>query len=53
MIVVAHQLSTIQHVNVIFIMKNDKITEIDTHEELQRLKNRYYTMCLAQSLNQA
>ncbi len=52
-IVVAHRLSTIRHANVIFVMKNDKIAEIDTHEELQRRKGRYYAMCLAQSLNQA
>jgi len=52
-IVVTHRLSTIRHANVIFVMKNDKIAEIGTHEKLQRLKGRYHAMCLTQSLNQA
>ncbi|KAL9125363.1 MAG: hypothetical protein Q9217_005420 [Psora testacea] len=52
-IAVAHRLSTIRHANVIFVMEDGKIAEIGTHEELQRLKGRYYAMCLAQSLDQA
>ena len=52
-IAVAHRLSTIRHANVIFVIEDGKIAEIGTHEELQRLKGRYYAMCLAQSLDQA
>lgn len=52
-IAVAHRLSTIRHADVIFVMEDGKIAEIGTHEELQRLKGRYYAMCLAQSLDQA
>ena len=52
-IAVAHRLSTIRHANVIFVMEDGRIAEIGTHEELQRLKGRYYAMCLAQSLDQA
>ncbi|KAK3617121.1 hypothetical protein LTR56_025497 [Elasticomyces elasticus] len=50
---VAHRLSTIRHADVIFVMEDGRIAEIGTHEELQRLKGRYYAMCLAQSLDQA
>ncbi|KAM0795498.1 putative ABC transporter [Usnea florida] len=52
-VAVAHRLSTIRHADVIFVMEDGKIAEIGTHEELQRLKRRYYAMCLAQSLDQA
>lgn len=52
-IAVAHRLSTIRHANVIFVMEDGRIAEIGTHQELQRLKGRYYAMCLAQSLDQA
>ena len=52
-IAVAHRLSTIRHAHVIFVMEDGKIAEIGTHEELQRLKGRYFAMCLAQSLDQA
>lgn len=52
-IAVAHRLSTIRHADVIFVFANGKIAEMGTHAELQRLKGRYYEMCLAQSLDQA
>ncbi|KAK4988078.1 hypothetical protein LTR50_004194 [Elasticomyces elasticus] len=51
-IAVAHRLSTVRHADVIFVIEDGKIAEIGTHEELQRLKGRYYAMCLAQSLDQ-
>ena len=52
-IAVAHRLSTIRHADVIFVFANGTIAEIGTHEELQRLRGRYYEMCLAQSLDRA
>ncbi|KIV84917.1 hypothetical protein PV11_00666 [Exophiala sideris] len=52
-IAVAHRLSTIRNANVIFVFANGKIAEMGTHVELQRLKGRYYEMCLAQSLDQS
>jgi ATP-binding cassette subfamily B (MDR/TAP) protein 1 len=51
-IAVAHRLSTIRHSNAILVMENGRIEEFGTHEELQRLRGRYYAMCLAQSLDQ-
>ena len=50
-IAVAHRLSTIRHADVIFVFANGSIAETGTHEELQRLRGRYYEMCLAQSLD--
>jgi ATP-binding cassette subfamily B (MDR/TAP) protein 1 len=52
-IAVAHRLSTIRHADVIFVIEDGRIAEMGTHTELQRLKGRYYSMCLAQSLDQA
>ena len=52
-IAVAHRLSTIRHADKIFVFANGKIAEQGTHEELQRLRGRYYEMCLAQSLDKA
>jgi len=51
-IAVAHRLSTIRHADVIFVMEDGRIAEVGTHADLQRLKGRYYAMCLAQSLDQ-
>ena len=52
-IAVAHRLSTIRNAAVIFVFANGRIAEMGTHAELQRMKGRYYEMCLAQSLDQA
>jgi ATP-binding cassette subfamily B (MDR/TAP) protein 1 len=34
-------------------MEDGTIAEMGTHEELQRLRGRYFATCLAQSLDQA
>ncbi|KAK5006282.1 hypothetical protein LTR28_006676 [Elasticomyces elasticus] len=52
-IAVAHRLSTIKNADAIFVFANGKIAETGTHVELQRLRGRYYEMCVAQSLDQA
>ena len=52
-VAVAHRLSTIRHAHVIFVFANGKIAEMGTHEELQKLRGRYYEMCVAQSLDRA
>lgn len=52
-VAVAHRLSTIRHADRIFVFANGRIAEQGTHEELQRLRGRYYEMCLAQSLDRA
>ena len=52
-IAVAHRLSTIKNADVIFVFANGRIAEKGTHVELQRLRGRYYEMCVAQSLDQA
>ncbi|KAL9638683.1 MAG: hypothetical protein Q9164_001391 [Protoblastenia rupestris] len=52
-IAVAHRLSTIKNADVIFVFANGRIAEKGTHAELQKLRGRYYEMCVAQSLDQA
>lgn len=52
-VAVAHRLSTIRDADVIYVIEDGKIAEQGTHAELQKMKGRYYTMCLAQSLDQA
>ncbi len=52
-IAVAHRLSTIKNADVIYVFANGRIAEKGTHGELQRLRGRYYEMCVAQSLDQA
>jgi len=52
-IAVAHRLSTIRNADTIFVFANGRIAEMGTHAELQKLKGRYYEMCLAQSLDKA
>ncbi|CAI6341976.1 unnamed protein product [Periconia digitata] len=50
-IAVAHRLSTIQHADIIFVIEDGKIVEMGSHAELQRLKRKYYAMCLTQALD--
>jgi len=44
MLIVAHRLSTIQHVNKIMVMQKGKIIESGTHQQLLRKKGHYYTL---------
>ena len=42
MLIVAHRLSTIQHADNIILLSHGKILEQGTHQELLKLKGRYY-----------
>jgi len=42
--VIAHRLSTIKHADVIMVINDGQIAEMGTHEELMRLKGRYYRL---------
>ncbi len=44
MLIVAHRLSTIQHVNKIMVMQKGKIIESGTHQQLLRAKGHYYNL---------
>jgi len=46
-ITVAHRLSTIKQADLIVVMKNGKIAEKGTHDQLMNLKGEYYEMVLA------
>ena len=42
---VAHRLSTIADSNIIFVMESGRLIEKGTHNELMKLKGKYYTLC--------
>jgi ATP-binding cassette subfamily B protein len=44
MLIVAHRLSTIQHVDKIIVMQKGKIIELGTHQQLLRRKGHYYNL---------
>ena len=46
--IIAHRLSTIQNADCIMYVSDGGIAERGTHEELLRLKGKYYDLCMAQ-----
>lgn len=48
---VAHRLSTIEQSDRIVLMEGGEIKEMGTHEELMKLKERYYTLVNSQQTN--
>ncbi len=46
--VIAHRLSTIRHVDLILVVKDGRIAEQGSHEELMRSRGEYYQMQQAQ-----
>ncbi|CAH2048678.1 unnamed protein product, partial [Iphiclides podalirius] len=48
-VVVAHRLSTIRNVDVIYVFKSGEIVESGGHEELMNKKGHYYDMVMVQS----
>jgi ABC-type multidrug transport system fused ATPase/permease subunit len=48
-IIVAHRLSTIRNANIIFAMKDGKVLESGTHDQLMALKGLYYSLVVTQS----
>ncbi len=47
-IVIAHRLSTIRHADVILFLKEGRIVERGSHEELMAQKGEYYQFCMLQ-----
>ncbi|KAK8037862.1 ABC transporter BEA3 [Apiospora marii] len=52
MVVVAHRLSTIQTADVIFVLDKGDVLERGTHQELLKLRGRYWNMCQSQAMDQ-
>ena len=42
--IIAHRLSTVRDANAIMVLENGEIIERGTHEELLKLKGRYYEL---------
>lgn len=49
-IVVAHRLSTIRNVDVIYVFKAGEVVEKGNHIELMKLKGHYYDMVMLQTM---
>ncbi|KAI5294549.1 GTPase-activating protein [Ascosphaera acerosa] len=50
-IAVAHRLSTIQNADIIYVFDQGRIVESGTHQELLRIKGRYFELVTLQSLD--
>lgn len=50
LIVIAHRLSTIVNSDKIYFLKNKKISEVGTHEELMKKKGDYYNLYISQTI---
>ena len=48
-IIVAHRLSTIRNADIIFAMKDGKVIETGSHDQLMALKGLYYSLVVTQS----
>ncbi|KPI95628.1 Multidrug resistance protein 3 [Papilio xuthus] len=48
-VVVAHRLSTIKNVDMIYVFKSGEIVECGNHEELMDMKGHYYDMVMVQA----
>ena len=51
-LVIAHRLSTIRRADRILVLKDGKIAESGTHEELLAKKGQYYALCMAQEVRE-
>ena len=49
-VIIAHRLSTIQNADLICVIKEGKIAEKGTHQELLDQRGLYYKLCQAQNL---
>ena len=49
-IIIAHRLSTIKHADCIVAVKDGKVVEMGTHDELMKLKKVYFQLVILQTL---
>ena len=50
-IIIAHRLSTVRNADRIYVMENGGVTEVGNHDELMKLRGKYYEMFTKQSEN--